>query len=97
MCNACIFLLVSSLPSSLLCRDDQLSTVREWVEEKVREEVGGALYISGAPGTGKTACVTHLLQQMKVYWRDFVSDLHSCVVVETPYIGQYAWYCLLMC
>ena len=58
--------LSSSLPSTLLCRDDQLAAVREWVGERVRGEEGGALYISGAPGTGKTACVTHLLREMKV-------------------------------
>ena len=56
----------SSLPSSLLCRDEQLLTIRQWVGERVKEGKGGALYISGAPGTGKTACVSHLLEEVKV-------------------------------
>ena len=66
----------NSLPSSLLCRDEQLSAVREWVGQKVREGQGGALYISGAPGTGKTACVAHLMEEMKV--RVYI-HVHMCI------------------
>ena len=69
----------NSLPSSLLCRDEQLLTVREWVGQKVREGQGGALYISGAPGTGKTACVTHLMEEMKV--RVYIY-MYTCVYVR---------------
>ena len=34
--------------------------------QRVEQREGGALYVSGAPGTGKTACVTHILREMKV-------------------------------
>ena len=72
----------SSLPSSLLCRDEQLSTIRQWVGERVKEEgKGGALYISGAPGTGKTACVTHLIEEMKVIPQTVCVGGWMCVCV----------------
>ena len=83
---------LSSLPSSLLCRDEQLRAVRGWVEERVREKKGGALYISGAPGTGKTACVTHLLTEMEVCRE--LSTLCMCCVL---YVCGWVQVCSCVC
>ena len=55
-----------SCPPSLLCREDQLHTLSHFLHSHVTKRVPGAIYISGAPGTGKTACLSHILENSKV-------------------------------
>ncbi|XP_031563654.1 origin recognition complex subunit 1-like isoform X2 [Actinia tenebrosa] len=60
---------VSAVPSSLPCRDDEFEDILSFVQGKLVEGSGGCMYISGVPGTGKTATVhevIHILQESKV-------------------------------
>jgi Cdc6-like AAA superfamily ATPase len=62
---------LSVLPENLPCREEETSTIREFVKAAVRSmgSSGNVLYISGVPGTGKTASVlsemTRLQKTMK--------------------------------
>lgn len=56
----------TAVPERLLSRDDERASIRSFLEEKVLRRLPGSLYISGAPGTGKTACLNCVLQEMKV-------------------------------
>lgn len=56
----------TAVPERLLSREAERSSIRSFLEEKVLQRVPGSLYISGAPGTGKTACLNCVLQEMKV-------------------------------
>lgn len=58
----------ASQPSSLPGREEHLQTVQSFLLSRLKSkaEQGGALYLSGAPGTGKTASVTLTLQHPKV-------------------------------
>lgn len=71
------------LPSSLLCREDQLESMRAFLHPRLAEGRPGALYVSGAPGTGKTACLHHLLESSQVcctwYSRESVRVCLPCV------------------
>ena len=51
----------NSLPSSLHCRESQLTMLTSHITTHLKKKTPGSLYISGAPGTGKTACLTHIL------------------------------------
>jgi cell division control protein 6 len=48
-------------PSELLCRSEQVQTMSTWLDKHLLKHKPGSLYVSGAPGTGKTATLSHLL------------------------------------
>uniref|UniRef100_A0A7N6BRQ7 Cell division control protein n=1 Tax=Anabas testudineus TaxID=64144 RepID=A0A7N6BRQ7_ANATE len=55
----------TAVPERLLSREAERASIRSFLEEKVLQRLPGSLYISGAPGTGKTACLNCVLQEMK--------------------------------
>ncbi|XP_012278877.1 cell division control protein 6 homolog [Orussus abietinus] len=57
----------SSTPESLPGRESELAQLRKFIDEHLKNETSGSLYISGPPGTGKTACLskTMLLPEFK--------------------------------
>lgn len=69
----------TSLPQRLLSRDTEQGAIRSFLHETLLQKQPGSLYISGAPGTGKTACVKCVLKDMKV--RKPAVSLH-CPLVE---------------
>ncbi|XP_076064020.1 cell division cycle 6 [Oratosquilla oratoria] len=52
-------------PSCLLCRETQIRQMKEFLDDHITSCKPGSLYVSGAPGTGKTACLTSILSEMK--------------------------------
>ncbi|XP_057600456.1 origin recognition complex subunit 1 isoform X2 [Hippopotamus amphibius kiboko] len=57
---------VSAVPDFLPCREQEFQDIYNFVESKLLDHTGGCMYISGVPGTGKTATVhevIHCLQQ----------------------------------
>ncbi|KAK4152257.1 hypothetical protein C8A00DRAFT_44653 [Chaetomidium leptoderma] len=59
---------VASVPTSLPCREAEFSLVYSHLEAAITDGAGTCIYISGTPGTGKTATV-----------REVVSHLDSAV------------------
>lgn len=45
---------VSTLPSGIVCRQDEHKKVLEFCKLYVEKERSGSLYVCGCPGTGKT-------------------------------------------
>ncbi|XP_067846305.1 origin recognition complex subunit 1 isoform X2 [Heptranchias perlo] len=56
---------VSAVPESLPCREQEFQDIYNFVESKVIDGTGGCMYISGVPGTGKTATVHEVMQCLK--------------------------------
>ncbi|KAM6456446.1 origin recognition complex subunit 1 isoform 2-T3 [Liasis olivaceus] len=57
---------VSAVPEALPCREKEFQDICNFIESKLLNGTGGCMYISGVPGTGKTATVheaIHYLQQ----------------------------------
>ncbi|XP_077450878.1 origin recognition complex subunit 1 isoform X2 [Stigmatopora argus] len=48
---------VSAVPESLPCREQEFQDIYSFVESRIMDGTGGCMYISGVPGTGKTATV----------------------------------------
>jgi len=56
-------------PSHLLCRDQEVAQLQTWLQDHLVAGKPGSLYISGAPGTGKTASLTHLLANIYTQYK----------------------------
>ncbi|CAG9834435.1 unnamed protein product [Diabrotica balteata] len=56
---------VSYVPESLPCREKEYCDIYNFVEGKLIDGCGGCMYISGVPGTGKTATVTSVMRQLE--------------------------------
>lgn len=55
---------VGATPDHLPCREDQYEEIMACVEDAVEEGIGGCVYISGVPGTGKTATVREVIRAL---------------------------------
>lgn len=53
---------VSAVPDSLPCREQEFQDIYSFVESKLLDGTGGCMYISGVPGTGKTATVNEVIR-----------------------------------
>ncbi|KAF1972936.1 P-loop containing nucleoside triphosphate hydrolase protein [Bimuria novae-zelandiae CBS 107.79] len=56
---------VSSVPATLPCREEEFSTVYSHLEAAITAGSGSCIYISGTPGTGKTATVREVVAQLQ--------------------------------
>ncbi|ODQ64513.1 origin recognition complex subunit 1 [Nadsonia fulvescens var. elongata DSM 6958] len=65
-----ISLHVSSVPDSLPCRDQEFSDIYIALEGAISEAQGSCIYISGTPGTGKTATVREVVAQLQLRSED---------------------------
>lgn len=50
---------------SLPCREDEFTTLLMTLETAIREENGCSIYVSGTPGTGKTATIREVIASLK--------------------------------
>ncbi|KAL9587286.1 MAG: hypothetical protein Q9212_000333 [Teloschistes hypoglaucus] len=55
---------VSSIPATLPCREEEFNTVYTHLEAAISAGSGTCIYISGTPGTGKTATVREVVAQL---------------------------------
>ncbi|NWU93023.1 ORC1 protein, partial [Upupa epops] len=53
---------VSAVPETLPCREEEFQDIYNFVESKLIDGTGGCMYISGVPGTGKTATVHEVIR-----------------------------------
>ncbi|KAL8371005.1 hypothetical protein RB595_001044 [Gaeumannomyces hyphopodioides] len=55
---------VASVPTSLPCRESEFSEVYAHLEAAITDGAGSCIYISGTPGTGKTATVREVVSRL---------------------------------
>ena len=55
---------VASVPTALPCREQEFETVYTHLEAAISDGSGACIYISGTPGTGKTATVREVIAQL---------------------------------
>lgn len=68
------------MTSRLIGREKEISQICDFVTEHLNLRKPGSLYISGAPGTGKTSCLMHVLDTLKA---EFCSVFINCMSVTT--------------
>ncbi|XP_078493648.1 cell division control protein 6 homolog [Ciona intestinalis] len=73
----------NAAPKRLIGRESELKEIDDFIEDLVEKKKSGSLYISGAPGTGKSACLSQALSDPKVTSKlaQFISI--NCMSVRT--------------
>ncbi|KAM7190549.1 P-loop containing nucleoside triphosphate hydrolase protein [Naviculisporaceae sp. PSN 640] len=71
---------VASVPTSLPCRESEFSLVYSHLEAAITEGTGTCIYISGTPGTGKTATVREVVSHLDAAVR--ADELDDFIFVE---------------
>ncbi|GIY77466.1 origin recognition complex subunit 1 [Caerostris darwini] len=55
----------AAVPKSLPCREEEYSDIYKFVRDSLCLQTGGCMYISGVPGTGKTATVHEVIRNLE--------------------------------
>jgi origin recognition complex subunit 1 len=53
------------VPEHMLCREEQQEHIEAFMRISIASKQGKCMYICGIPGTGKTACLAHVVRDMK--------------------------------
>uniref|UniRef100_A0A8C6WP84 Cell division control protein n=1 Tax=Neogobius melanostomus TaxID=47308 RepID=A0A8C6WP84_9GOBI len=75
----------TAVPERLLSRDAERTAIQAFLEEKVLQKKPGSLYISGAPGTGKTACLNCVLAEMESELSSVQTVLVNCMTLRSSH------------
>ncbi|XP_076315046.1 cell division cycle 6 [Tachypleus tridentatus] len=68
----------TSVPSRILCREKEILEIADFLDSHLAHCTSGSMYISGAPGTGKTCCLTQILEAKKLK-QNFKSIFVNCM------------------
>ncbi|XP_043288269.1 cell division control protein 6 homolog [Venturia canescens] len=72
----------SSAPENLPGRESELSQLRTFLSEHLASESSGSLYVSGPPGTGKTACLSCIMRE-KEFSKHFQTIYVNCTSMKS--------------
>uniref|UniRef100_A0A673JBC7 Cell division control protein n=1 Tax=Sinocyclocheilus rhinocerous TaxID=307959 RepID=A0A673JBC7_9TELE len=83
----------TAVPERLLSREAERAAIVSFLENHVVAEKPSSLYISGAPGTGKTACLNCVLQEQKALLKGVQTVLINCMNLRSshaifPLLGE---------
>ncbi|KAH7983388.1 hypothetical protein HPB52_011535 [Rhipicephalus sanguineus] len=63
-------------------RQREMETMKEFLHSHLRAGTSGSLYVSGAPGTGKTACLSQILESSKNLFK-FQYVFVNCMTLQS--------------
>ncbi|XP_036194958.1 cell division control protein 6 homolog isoform X1 [Myotis myotis] len=69
----------TAVPDRLPAREKEMDVIRNFLREHICGKKAGSLYLSGAPGTGKTACLSRILQDLKKELKSFKTIMLNCM------------------
>nr|XP_058133986.1 cell division control protein 6 homolog [Dasypus novemcinctus] len=73
----------TAVPDRLLAREKEMDVIRNFPREHICGKKAGSLYLSGAPGTGKTACLSRILQDLKKELKGFETIRLNCMSLRS--------------
>ncbi|XP_043861434.1 cell division control protein 6 homolog [Dromiciops gliroides] len=73
----------TAVPDRLPAREKEMDVIRHFLKEHICGKKAGSLYVSGAPGTGKTACLNRILQDLKEELKDIKIVMLNCMSLRT--------------
>ncbi|XP_057652846.1 cell division control protein 6 homolog [Diorhabda carinulata] len=72
-----------TLPNEMPGRERELSQLRDFIVQHIENSTSGSLYISGPPGTGKTASLNMILQDNHI--SSSVDNVYvNCTAIKSP-------------
>ncbi|XP_074019118.1 cell division control protein 6 homolog [Numenius arquata] len=74
----------AAVPDRLHGRERETGIIRQFLREHVGGRQPGSLYISGAPGTGKTACLSRILLDCKDELSGSKTIVLNCMALSSP-------------
>ncbi|KAK9456276.1 P-loop containing nucleoside triphosphate hydrolase protein [Dipodascopsis uninucleata] len=75
----------SPAPGKLLCRDSEREELRTFLHNHLRKSIPGSLYISGPPGTGKSALVKEVLEDINSEYKNRIKTVSvNCMAIKKP-------------
>ncbi|KAI4882033.1 hypothetical protein NFI96_012504 [Prochilodus magdalenae] len=75
----------TAVPERLLSREAERATIISFLENNVVPGKPSSLYISGAPGTGKTACLNCVLQEHKALLKGVQTVVINCMTLRSSH------------
>ncbi|XP_032471994.1 cell division control protein 6 homolog isoform X2 [Phocoena sinus] len=75
--------LTTAVPDQLPAREKEMDVIRNFLREHICGKKAGSLYLSGAPGTGKTACLSRILQDLKKELKSFKTIMLNCMSLRS--------------
>lgn len=72
----------SAAPAKLIGRDTERQQLRVFIQNSIDTSSGGCTYVSGPPGTGKSALVQEVLDEFETTSEILVSNI-NCVTLRT--------------
>ncbi|XP_016020196.1 cell division control protein 6 homolog isoform X2 [Rousettus aegyptiacus] len=72
----------TAVPDRLPAREKEMDVIRNFLREHICGKKAGSLYLSGAPGTGKTACLSRILQDLKKL-KGFKTIMLNCMSLRS--------------
>ncbi|XP_063485009.1 cell division control protein 6 homolog isoform X2 [Symphalangus syndactylus] len=72
----------TAVPDRLPAREREMDVIRNFLREHICGKKAGSLYLSGAPGTGKTACLSRILQDLKEL-KGFKTIMLNCMSLRS--------------
>ncbi|XP_004859507.1 cell division control protein 6 homolog isoform X1 [Heterocephalus glaber] len=76
-------ILNTAVPDRLPGREAEMDVIRSFLREHICGRKAGSLYLSGAPGTGKTACLSRILQNLKKEVKGFKTIMLNCMSLRS--------------
>nr|XP_014689402.1 cell division control protein 6 homolog isoform X2 [Equus asinus] len=72
----------TAVPDRLPAREKEMNVIRNFLREHICGKKAGSLYLSGCPGTGKTACLSRILQDLKEL-KGFKTIMLNCMSLRS--------------
>ncbi|GFO32579.1 cell division control protein 6 homolog [Plakobranchus ocellatus] len=69
-------------PDRLIGRDKEIRELEDFVSERLEDMTSGSLYISGPPGTGKTAVISHVVESLKSKFPGLKCAFINCMTLR---------------
>ncbi|XP_027522186.1 cell division control protein 6 homolog [Corapipo altera] len=74
-----------AVPDRLQGRERETGILRQFLREHIQGHRPGSLYVSGAPGTGKTACLSRVLLDCKDELAGSKTVVLNCMALGSPH------------
>ncbi|MCI4383679.1 hypothetical protein PGIGA_G00029450 [Pangasianodon gigas] len=75
----------TAVPERLLSRETERGVIVSFLEKHVVPGKPSSLYISGAPGTGKTACLNCVLQERTAFLKGVQTVVINCMTLRSSH------------